>query len=128
MSIQKPISHTPTPQLLDKLDSLSSSLPKIEFTPRSNGEVDFYGASDVVARSLGLEHSPYFHKKIAWTHGWKFHPKNILNISDQAKEADLVMVANQGVQDAARSFGCQHIEKVGLPIVYADTSSAKQKR
>ena len=128
MSIQKPISHTLTPQLLDKLVPLSSSLPKIEFTPRSNGEVDFYGASDVLARSLGLEHSPYFHKKIAWTHGWKFHPKNILNISDQAKEADLVMVANQGVQDAARSFGCQHVEKVGLPVVYANSSSAKRKK
>lgn len=128
MSIQKPISHTLRPQLIDKLDPLPSCLPKIEFTPRSNGEVDFYGASDVLARSLGLERSLYFHKKIAWTHGWKFHPKNILNISDQAKEADLVMVANQSVQNAALSFGCQHVEKVGLPILYAKSSGAKRKK
>ena len=50
-----------------------NSLPPIHYKQMHSGEIDYYGASYNIARSLGLSTTPW--TRASWFHGWYQYEK-----------------------------------------------------
>jgi hypothetical protein len=60
------------PELSRQVENIVQHLPPIEFCRLASSEIDYYGASNTIARSLGLPTIPY--TRASWSHGWFRYP------------------------------------------------------
>lgn len=59
---------TQLPELKYLVSEIVEELPSFKYTSLANSEIDYYGASYNIARSLGLKGIPY--TRASWSHGW----------------------------------------------------------
>ena len=63
---------TQLPGLNALVSEIVEELPSFKYTSLANSEIDYYGASYNIARSLGLKGIPY--TRASWHHGWYRYP------------------------------------------------------
>lgn len=113
-----PLQATEKPGSRALIKELIAILPEIDYTPRNNGEADFYGASDCIARSLGLPRPLY--TRATWIHGWysylpEFHQEIVT--SEQKDIANLVI--NADMVRILNNNGYKNPIAAGAPFLYA---------
>jgi hypothetical protein len=67
--------YTNSTKLKKQIQVILDRLPKIEYHHRSNGEIDYYGASYLISKSLCLP-QPMF-SQATWTHFWTWFDINM---------------------------------------------------
>ncbi|MDC0156174.1 hypothetical protein OAK38_00265 [Verrucomicrobia bacterium] len=111
------------PELSRQVENIVQHLPPIEFSRLASAEIDYYGASNNIARSLGLSDIPY--TRASWLHGWCRYPLTqieLLALEDatvccEPKEVpNLVSSLEQEI--FLKQHGYQHSKAVGLPFIY----------
>lgn len=131
MHAHPPPSATALPKLRAQIDSLLHVLPEVEFSPRESGEVDFYGASDVIARHLGLPHAPFTRPGPTWIHGWSGAVRTDLirrpeSMSDRLRKEHPCLVDHPRLEGILREQGYTQARAIGAPLVYADAGEVKR--
>jgi len=120
-----PREHTLAPKLKEKILEITKSLPRIEYSTRSNGEIDFYGASSIIANKLKLEKPLY--GKASWKHGWLWYdtisPARLVESEDKQIH-NLVFTK----QDEAylKSYGYTKAVAVGAPFIYSELKEIRR--
>lgn len=106
-----------------ELDWLTRRLPPVRTMVR-RCEADYYGASHLLARLLGLGEPPP--SSATWTHAWQAdpttHPLQLLN---EVREERRHLVATPAHERLLRGLGHDALA-VGLPYVYADDVQAER--
>ena len=115
-----PRQATETTELRHQVQSILRYLPSIEYQPRVNEELDYYGARSCISDLLGLPR-PLF-GRATWLHGWGwFEP----NEPEQLAEAQYKGVNNLVRSKAHEAFlkanGYTRAIAVGVPFLYPDT-------
>ena len=102
---------------------IASALPPIELV-KLRCEADFYGASRIIASSLGISEPPK--SETAWAHGWVpdpvTHPRQILGNNAAYRP---MLVTNQKRADFLRSHGIQ-ATAAGGPFIYATVKTVQR--
>lgn len=105
--------------LRNQIQTIVEKLPPIQYHPRANGEIDYYGASFCIARSLGLE-KPLF-GRATWCHGWVWYDITSPDILVHAEYRGLNnLVVSKSHADYLREQGFPKAVAVGVPFIYAD--------
>lgn len=114
-------------------DNLPTSLRDIiepySFVDNLPSEADFYGASFILARQLGLKKPPRSFS--TWSHGCSDHS---LRYKEQIIWANPlviknILVSNKSVSGFLSGAGVKRVKAVGMPILYVDgVSLERQKR
>ena len=117
-----PVSHTQNPALRAALGGLVEVLPPIRYTAREGGEVDFYGASDLIAAKLGLKLPLFTGRAASWIHGTSgqsggFTSPKLMVQDDNRHGQNLVDIESTAA--FLREHGYNGIA-VGAPFIYAD--------
>jgi glycosyltransferase involved in cell wall biosynthesis/SAM-dependent methyltransferase len=116
--VEVPVQGTQVIELKAQVREILDLLPPFDYTPRENGEADFYGAIDCIAHDLSLARPPP--SNATWTHGWyrgeKFHESHF-NFSRNREVKNLVYT--QRVRDEMIKLGYTKVHTVGAPILYA---------
>lgn len=113
-----PAQATTVPGLADQVRPFVDKLPGVEFQHRSNGEIDYYGASFCIARSLGML-APLF-SRTTWTHGWRWYdmPLPEMLTTAESKSHNNLVISRQNAE-LLKSFGHRNAIAVGAPFLYA---------
>jgi hypothetical protein len=112
----------------EKIDSiLRQALLSYSDISSLRNEVDFYGASKILAKQLGYNRVPLSYS--SWTHGatsvdLKF-PEQIQWCNHWVLNR---LVANEEVENFLNSFGYDKVKKVGLPITYVPSLNVKRRK
>ena len=116
--VEVPVQGTQVMELKEQVREILDLLPPFDYTPRENGEPDFYGAIDSIAHNLGMARPPP--SNATWTHGWyrgeKFHESHF-NFSRNREVNNLVYT--ERVRDEMIQLGYTKVHPVGAPILYA---------
>ena len=104
---------------------LAKMLPPVERIWRRS-EPDFYGASYLIAHSLGRKKVPV--SFAAWRHGWTYyepiiHPRLISNGAPNMTS----LVATKEQVRILNNFGYNKVHSVGLPYIYGDSIRTERK-
>ncbi len=105
--------------LRDQIQAVVANLPPIEYHPRANGEIDYYGASFCIARSLGLE-KPLF-GRATWMHGWMWFDVTSTAMIVNAEYRDRNnLVVSPYHETYLKSHGFKRAVAVGATFLYAE--------
>ena len=111
--------------LKESINSILELLPKIEFIQHENGEIDYYGASWLIANSTGREKP--LASKARWVHGWNRFPTKYLPTIYQSEQhkSEPILVAKK---EEARYLNKRGIlsHAVGIPFVYTQKPNVKR--
>ena len=106
-------------------------LPPIKYSRLASAEIDYYGASNTIARSLGLPSIPY--TQASWLHGWCHHPLTHIELlaRDEATvccepKAVPNLVATSELELFIKDHGYKYSKAVGLPFLYTQKTSVKR--
>lgn len=114
-----------------QIDVIIEQLPPIIFTSLASGEIDYYGASHLLANSLGLKGVPY--TRASWLHGWitysmispdLFVTQESVSCCEVTKVPNLV--ANKSQEYFLQQNGYPNACAVGLPFLYTHNTSVKR--
>lgn len=100
-------------------------LPKIEFIQHENGEIDYYGASWLIANSTGREKP--LASKARWVHGWNRFPAKFLPTiyrSEQHKSEPILVAKTEEARYLNKSGILSHA--ISVPFVYTRKPSVKR--
>lgn len=119
MTPMLPPEHTLSTQLRKNIVDIIKLLPRIEYSRRSNGEIDFYGASAIIANQLKLEKPLY--GLASWKHGWLWFdtisPVRLVE-SENKKIHNLVFTKKDEMY--LKSYGYSKAVAVGAPFIYSE--------
>jgi len=103
------------------INSILEFIPKIEFIPHENGEIDYYGASWLIAKSTGLEKP--LTSRARWVHGWNRFPARFLpNIYYTEHRSEPILVAKtEEARYLNKSGMLSHA--IGVPFVYTKNTN-----
>lgn len=106
---------------------LVTRLPAIEMVELANGEIDYYGASHQISKSLGLVET--LKKKANWEHGWKHGDvRRIDQIGPYRRKDRVHLVSCEAHKKILNDEGFDQVHATGLPYLYApDPSSERLK-
>lgn len=111
------------PELSRQVENIVQHLPPIEFSRLASGEIDYYGASQNIARRLGLPEIPY--TRASWLHGWCQYPLTRIELlardeatvcCDPKAVPNLVTTTDQ--EHFIKDHGYKYSKAVGLPFIY----------
>lgn len=109
--------------LKEQVQPIVSNLPQIEYHPRSNGEIDYYGASYCIAKQLGLPKALF--GRATWRHGWAWMdivtPSQI--VYDEFKSLNN-LVRSKEHEILLKNHGFHNAIAVGVPFLYPDIEDA----
>lgn len=119
MTPKLPPEYTLSTQLRKNIVDIIKSLPRMEYSRRSNGEIDFYGASAIIAKKLKLEKPLY--GLASWKHGWLWYdtisPVRLVE-SENKKIHNLVFTKQDEMY--LKSYGYTNAVAVGAPFIYSE--------
>ena len=114
---------TQLPELKFLVSEIVDELPSFKYTSLPNSEIDYYGASYNIARSLGLDGIPF--TRASWYHGWNRYP---LVTPEQFIHEDCVafcevkkvpnLVATPEIEAFLKANDYPHAIAVGAPFIY----------
>src|SRR5688572_5038341 len=118
MNVSAPQQSTSDLEIRKGIESLIRILPDFDFTPRESGEIDFYGASDLIARQLGLPKAPFTPLGPTWIHGWSGAFRSWLarrpdSLSDQLRKQHVCLVDHPRLEGYLREQGFAHARAIG---------------
>jgi glycosyltransferase involved in cell wall biosynthesis/SAM-dependent methyltransferase len=121
-----PKKMTDVQNLRNKISFLDKILPEIVYHNRSNGEIDFYGASYLICSQLGLKKPLY--SRSTWKHGWLWYdvisPIRLVE-SGNKHVHNLVFTKNHELY--LKEHGYSQAIAVGAPFIYAKSSFVERK-
>lgn len=99
-------------------EEINRALPEIRVEDYRN-ESDFYGASEEIAKSLGLPRAPL--AWATWAHGWRFfEPRFVEHYTwNHAPERPLILVLRDDEKELLQENGYPSTFSVGAPFLYA---------
>lgn len=104
---------------------LVARLPPVEMFKLVNGEIDYYGASYQISRSLGLVE--ILKIKANWEHGWKYGDvQRIDHIGPYRRKDRVYLVSSEAHKKILNEAGFDQVYAVGLPYLYAPEPSSKR--
>ena len=114
---------TQLPELKSLVSEIVEELPSFKHTSLANSEIDYYGASYNIARSLGLKGIPY--TRASWNHGWYRYPltKTELIIDENRVAFCNIrevpnLVATKDIETFLRDNEYPNAKAVGDPMLY----------
>lgn len=109
-------------RLRPNIDRITSILPPIEKI-KLHTEPDYYGASHIISKHLGLKETPISNAN--WNHGWFRYPLTHpqLLIADTPKINNLVATIEQSLYLQKNGF---RAHAIGVPFVYAEDTDVKR--
>lgn len=120
-----PQQSTNTPHLRKAIETIVTRLPDIIYTPRANREIDFYGASDCIAKQLHLK-KPLF-GQATWKHGWLwFDTISPIRIVESGNNKISNLVFTKKDESYLKMHGYAKALAVGAPIIYAQAGTIER--
>jgi hypothetical protein len=125
-----PPQSTQIPKLKSLISEIVQELPPFEYTKLSNSEIDYYGASNNIARGLGLKGIPY--TRASWHHGWYRYPliQKLIVHEDCVAFCNVRevpnLVATKDMEIFLRKNGFPHAVAVGDPFLYTQDPNVKR--
>ncbi|MCB1226520.1 MAG: hypothetical protein KDK99_11960 [Verrucomicrobiales bacterium] len=106
------------PKLAEQIQWVAPKLPGFDFRePRC--ETDFYGASDEIARAIGIGDPPL--SPGIWRHGWSFFPLTNAEAFAGFKASERMhLVGTKKEEQFLLEAGYVNSRAVGVPYLYAD--------
>lgn len=99
--------------------------PVVKVSLRS--EVDFYGASSVIARQLILKKTPL--SSATWRHGWTFYPlKYVCQLVWTDNDAQIHLLSTEREVRFLKENHIDNVVAVGNPFIYADTPGVPRQK
>jgi hypothetical protein len=118
-----PPNCTDVPELMNLISDTLIHLPPFQYSRLASSEIDYYGASTNIARSLGLPSIPY--TRASWLHGWMQYPLTRIELlaRDEATvccdpKAVPNLVATTEQELFIKDHGYKYSKAVGLPFIY----------
>lgn len=111
--------------LKKEINSILELLPKIDFIQHENGEIDYYGASWLIANSTGREKP--LASKARWVHGWNRFPTKFLPTiyhSEQHKSEPILVAKTEEARYLNKNGIISHA--ISVPFVYTKKSNVKR--
>jgi glycosyltransferase involved in cell wall biosynthesis len=128
-NLPTPITSTQHPDLRPQIDWMLNGLPPIEFTPRDDGEVNYYGAHWTLARALGMSAPLHRYETVHWSHGpyemyrEPVRPEQVCTAATVPEYKDggrgqRLLVNNEREARLLREFGYTDVHAVGAPFIH----------
>ncbi len=110
---------------MDWYREIEQALPPLRLEDYRN-ECDFYGATDEIARALGLEKAPV--ASATWAHGWRFDPLRFCEpyVWNRDRERRVTLVFRKAEEQFLREQGYGATFAVGAPLLYAEPAPMKR--
>ena len=131
MSDSAPPQSTQLPELKSQVSDIVSKLPPIQHNRLASAEIDYYGASNTIARSLGLPSIPY--TRASWSHGWFRYPlvapELLINqgcVSCCKVREVHNLVATRGLEDFLKANDYPLAKAVGDPFIYTQDPAVER--
>ena len=123
---------TQDPNLKGQISDCIRQLPPIQYSRLASSEIDYYGASNNIARTLGLDGIPY--SRASWLHAWCHYsslafPEVLTDEGATAcckvKEVPNLMGTLQQ-ELFLKKNGYPNAKAVGIPFLYTQEPSVKR--
>jgi hypothetical protein len=131
MSDSAPPQSTQIPELKSQVSDIVSKLPPFQHNSLASSEIDYYGASNTIARSLGLPSIPY--TRASWSHGWFRYPlvapELLINqgcVSCCKVREVPNLVATRGLEDFLKANDYPLAKAVGDPFIYTQDPAVER--
>jgi len=122
---------TRDPNLRSQVARIVENLCPIQYSRLASSEIDYYGASNNIARALHFEGIPY--TRASWLHGWVPYPlvtpellvnQGCVVCCEVGEVPNLLVTKNQEV--FLKGKGYPHAKAVGAPFLYTQKPSVKR--
>jgi glycosyltransferase involved in cell wall biosynthesis/SAM-dependent methyltransferase len=108
---------TQSKELQQQIAMVMRNIPRIEYHPRTNGEIDYYGGSYYIAEALGLK-KPLM-GRATWMHGWFWHDISGTDYIARAESRNIRnLVSTKELEEFLKANGFPNAVAAGLPILY----------